>query len=1331
MLDFLMCSVRSTKKGTEVYPKFKIVASSDLMIRGGDFYAVWDEAKKRWSTSEQDLIRLIDKELTDTAKRYEDEHGEKPHILYMWDADTGSIDRWHKYCQRQTRDSFHSLDDKLMFSNMEMRKEDYASKCLSYPLEDGKCEAWEQIISTLYTPSERHKIEWAIGSIVNGDSRYLQKFLVLYGAMGTGKSTILNIIQMLFDGYYAVFEAKTLGSANNAFALEAFRSNPLVAIDHDGDLSRIEDNTRLNSLVSHENMTVNEKFKSTYSNAFKSFLFLGTNKPVKITDSKSGLLRRLIDVEPSGNKLPVREYNRLMKQIPFELGAIAWHCKEVYEEDPEYYDDYVPVRMMGATNDFFNFLIDSYPVFKRDDSTTLKAAWAMYKEWVEDAKVSYPYPMRVFKEELKDYFREFEEVFDDGDGGKVRCRYSRFKTEKFKDQIPDVRVKKKEVVSTIQSWIDFKEQPSLFDSECANCPAQYADGDEKPSTKWANVKTTLRDLDTSRVHYVKVPESHIVIDFDIPDENGNKSYERNLEAASKWPKTYCEVSKSGAGIHLHYIYNGDVTKLSRIYDDYIEVKVFTGLSSLRRKLTKCNDVPIATISSGLPLKGEKAMVNFEGVRNEKALRTLIKRNLAKEIHADTTSSVNFIAKILDDAYNSDLKYDVSDLQGAVTAFAANSTNQAEKCLAQVAKMHFRSEEASENKDIEAPMVFFDCEVFPNLFLVCWKLAGEDKPIIRMINPKPSEIEDLLRYRLVGFNNRDYDNHMLYACLMGYTTEQIYKLSQSIIEKKTGKFREAYNLSYTDIYDFSSKKQSLKKFEIELGIHHQELGLPWDEPVPEELWTKVAEYCDNDVIATEAVFNARHGDFTARQILAELAGGTVNDTTNTLTTKFIFGNNRKPNLVYTDLTTGEQVGVIPTNLPINAFPGYEFKFGEDGKPHNMFRGEDVGFGGYVFGQEGMYGRTVVLDVSGMHPASIRAMNCFGDYTERFGEIVDLRTAIKHKDFDKARRMLDGAVAKYLDDEKMAKALAGALKIAVNSVYGLTSAKFDNPFRDTRNKNNIVALRGALFMVTLRDEVQNRGCEVISIKTDSIKLVNPTDEIIEFVKDFGKMYGYNFEIENIFDRICLVNKSTFIAHCADDDPETPGQWLAKADQFQVPYVFKTLFSKEPIEFNDMCEVLSVKTALYLRDGDANDPEFVGRVGQFCPIKPGHGGKELLRLSKDAEGNVKYGAATGTKGYFWLESEVVRMLGKEDDIDHSYYDDMVTKAVETISQYGDFEQFVDLDHPFVTQGEDELQTDPPCKTDKYDSCLDCPLFHTRELEVGPDICEDGWDVHNVLPF
>lgn len=1297
MLDFLVISTRSTKRGViEIYPKFRLYPKSyDLMIRGGDFYAIWDDERGLWSTDESDASRLIDNELDKYAKENRDKFEGTVRVLHMWDSESGMIDAWHRYCQRQMRDSFEMLDENLIFSNTPIDKKNYASKRLPYPLEKGDHSAFDKLITTLYEDEEREKIEWAIGAIVSGDSKHIQKFMVLYGAAGTGKSTIINIVQQLFEGYCSTFDARALGSASNQFALEPFKKNPLVAIQHDGDLSKIEDNTRLNSLVSHEIMPVNEKFKGQYENDFKCFLIMGTNKPVKITDAKSGLIRRLIDVTPSGNKLDPKEYKQIMKQITFELGAIAYYCREVYLSDPGKYDDYIPTSMMGATNDFYNFIIESYHIFSKEDGTTLKAAWEMYKTYCDEAKVPYPLSQRSFKEELKNYFWNYNDRFSLEDGSRVRSYYSGFRTDRFETGDGE---KKEEPKANLIEFVDATD--SIFDRERSDCLAQYASSHGTPSLKWDNVTTTLSELDTSKLHYVKVPENHIVIDFDIKDENGNKSLKLNLEEASKWPPTYAELSKSGSGIHLHYIYNGDATKLSQIYDNDIEIKVARGKSSLRRKLTKCNNLPIATISSGLPLKGEKKVINFEGVQNEKGLRTTIKKNLNKEIHPATKPSIDHIYKILNDAYESGISYDVSDMYNAVLAFAASSTNQADYCIKLVNKMKFKSDDISAPvTDDTAKLVFYDVEVFPNLFLVNWKVEGEGKPVMRMINPSPTDIEGLMRFRLVGFNCRRYDNHILYGRLMGYSNQQLYDLSQRIISgDRNAFFGEAYNVSYTDVYDYCAKKQSLKKWEIELGIHHQELGLPWDKPVPEDMWIKVAEYCDNDVIATEAVFNATKGDFAARQILAGLAKGTVNDTTNSLSAKFVFGKNRKPQDQFNYRDMGDVNQIEEFGDDYNAFdkngrpifPGYKYEAGK-----STYRGEEVGEGGYVYSEPGMYGNVALLDVASMHPASIIAEELFGPiYTKRFKDIRDARVAIKHKDFDTARGMLDGALTEYINELESGKAwftaddLAQALKIVINSIYGLTAAAFENPFRDPRNKDNIVAKRGALFMINLKYEVQKRGFTVAHIKTDSIKIPDATPEIIKFVMEYGQKYGYTFEHEDTYDRMCLVNDAVYIAKYKEPhiDKKTKEEvwWSATGTQFQVPYVFKKLFSGKPIEFDDMCETKSVSTALYL-DMNENLPEgehsyhFVGRVGNFCPIKPGYNGGELLREGKDKEGNLKYSSATGAKGYRWLESEMVKELGKEDCIDRSYYDKLVDDAVETISEYCDFEWFAS-DDPYI---------------------------------------------------
>lgn len=1332
-MDFYKITTIFPKKGVvEIYPDFMVKPSKDLMIRGKSFYAIWDEEIGMWSTNPLDVPRLIDKELDDYYEAHKEELSEgNVSIKYLRNNRTGMWKTFVEYL-RNMPDNYHQLDTKVVFSNSETTRKDYVSKKLSYPLEKGSTKNYDEMVSLLYSPEERAKFEWLIGSIISGDSKTIQKFFVFYGGPGTGKSTIIDIIQALFEGYWSVIDVKSLGSNNNLFATEMLKANPLLAIQHDGDLSRIEDNSKLNSIVSHENITVNEKFKAQYDIKPITTLVMGTNSPVKITDEKSGIKRRLIDINPTGLTHEKRKYDDLKEKIlNFELPGIAYHCLEVYEEmGKNYYKHYEPTEMQYMTDFFMNFVEENYILFKKQDYTYLSQAYDLYKQYVDDAGLPYKISKQEVRAKLKDYFDIFEEdkrITINNEERHMRSFYSGFKAEKFERHVLKHDKEEKQ-----KSWIDFKEQKSIFDILMKDFPAQYANKEETPTCKWEKCKTKLSDLDTSKLHYVMVPENHIVIDFDLKDANGNKSYEKNLEQASKWPETYAELSKSGAGIHLHYIYTGDVNELSRIYDKDIEIKVFTGNSSLRRKLTKCNDKDVATISSGLPFKETKGanVVNWKIIEDEKHLRSLIIKSLKKKVHPNTKPNIDFIYSLLEDSYKRGIKYDVTDMYPDISAFATNSTHNADYCMEVVAKMKFKSEEdfeGNENYDDER-ITFYDIEVFPNLLLVNWKYEGENNPVVRMINPSSEEIGELMKHKLVGFNCRRYDNHLIYARYLGCDNKDIYERSQRIInDSQNGFYSEAYNLSYTDIYDYSTDKKSLKKWEIELGIHHQELGMAWDQDVPEFLWEKVAEYCDNDVIATEAVWNATKSDFLARQILVSICKhngqkATVNDTTNSLTTKIIFGNERHPQLVYTDLATGEQTPDLgKTNNYIMAFPGYEYVNGK-----NMYKGVDVSRGGYVYAEPSMQTLTKTFDVAGEHPASIIALNHFGKYTKNYKDLVDARLAIKHKEYDKAAKMLNGALAPYLGNPEDAKQLSKALKIPINAVYGLTSASFENPFKDIRNKNNIVALRGALFMVNLKEEVEKRGFKVLHIKTDSIKIPHPTKEIEEFIFDYGKKYGYTFEVEHIFEKICLVNNAVYIAKLDVTDPEwidacnkakekglpEPTRWTATGAQFQVPYVFKKLFSHEEITFDDMCEVKAVQSSMYL-DMNENLPDvsmyekelkdrtsaknelmyknpqlqsvtndelkeliakgheynFIGKVGLFCPMKPGTGGG-ILYSSKEPG---KYDCVTGTKGYRWMEAEVVRALGKEGDVDVTYYEDLCKEAIKTINKFGDFEQFV----------------------------------------------------------
>lgn len=1345
---FRVCRRESRKKGgpIEVYADYTVGRSKDLMVQGGVFYALWDEERGLWSRNEYDVQILVDQKIREESEKLTAE-GIDNDPKFLTSFDNGRWEKFRKFI-RNIPDNSHPLDTSVTFADTETKKSTYASRRLPYSMAAGSIDAYDELVSLLYTPEERQKFEWGIGAIIAGKAKEIQKFLVFFGGPGTGKSTILDIISKLFGGkvkdggYVAYFDAQALTGNSNAFATAAFKDNPLVALQHDGDLSRIETNVRLNSITSHEEISINEKFKATYDNKINAMLFMGTNKPVQITDAKSGLIRRLIDVVPTGDTHDKDRYDTLIKRVDFELGAIAHHCLQVFRrESKNAYGNYIPESMMLQTNVFLNYVDEYHDTFKEQDGTTLKQAWELYKIYCDEWKIPYPLPRIRFREELKNYFDEFEARCMI-DGSQVRSAYKGFKSQQFRAPIVDTKSKKKAfslVMEETTSLLDemYSGLPAQYTNAAEDRPAKYWDGEERmidgkmqKPLKSRICSTVLGDLDTSKLHFVRVPEHHIVIDFDLTDDDGNKSLERNLEAAAAgWPNTYAEISKSGKGVHLHYIWDGDVDVLANEYSPGIEIKVYRGYGSLRRKLTKCNNVAVATINGGLPFRKKKTMMQNNTLKTEQGLRKMIVRNLRKGVHPGTKPSIDFINYLLDEAYRSGMVYDVSDMKPEILMFAASSTNQAGTCIKCVAGMRFASEMTAEEVDEkfdeivkrEERLVFFDCEVYPNLFVVCWKYQGSDQ-VIRMINPTPAEIEHLLEnFKLVGFNNRGYDNHILYGRMLGMDNEELYKLSQKIIVEKddSAKFGAAWNKSYADVYDFSSNKMTLKKWEITLGIPHIEMDISWDEPVAKKDIMRVVEYCCNDVKALESVFEACQQDFVARQVLADMSGLTVNHSTRQHAIRIMFGPEREPqkSFVYTDLS--------------EMFPGYEFNEFEK-VDKSTYKGEAVGEGGYVYAEPGMYENVAVLDIASMHPTSIIELNLFGPYTEQFQKLVDARLALKHDDVKRFEALLPGVPYPATVDDL--EALSTALKLVINSIYGYTCAKFMNPFRDKRNKDNIVAKRGALFMVDLKRAVQEQGFTVAHIKTDSIKIPNATPDIIAFVQEFGAKYGYTFEHEATYKKMCLVNDAVLVAYVGWNQKGKPEHWKAVGAEFQHPFVFKTLFTDEPISFKDLCETKQVKEgAMYLRfvnrDGtvidqsigdhkdealtferlaelaenpDAESANFkdagyedthIGRSGLFVPINPDQDqfwGGQLLRI-KDG----KEYAVTGTKGYLWAEAEMVRVLQDgaiermiferldqavegtgsiADIIDMAYYYQKAEDAAQSIAEFGDFEEFAD---------------------------------------------------------
>ena len=1390
MYDFFLFDTQVKRIGREdvliISPDFDVnLRTEDLMVRGGDFYAVWDEDEGLWSTNEQTVTDKVDSILKE-RKREEEENPscrfDRIVVRTMRRSSTKMIDRWHKFVKDQMRDTYHPLDKTITFSNTEVKKSDYVSKRLGYPLKKGNTPAYDELVSTLYDPDERRKLEWIIGAIISGDSRHIQKFGVLYGAPGSGKSTFLKIIEKLFKGYTISFSAKSMGSKNNDFALDSFKNDPLVAIDSEAKLSKIEDNTMLNSVVSHDAIEVNPKYGKKFNSRFEAFLLMATNEPVKITDAKSGLLRRLIDINPSGRKVqPYKKYLKLTQQVEYELGGIAWHCLEVYKElGEDYYGDYVPRQMMALTNDFYDFMDSNYDDFSRRDVITETEIWKRYKDYCDFAGV-YQQSLRAVRQEIKNYFKNFEErgVID---GKRVRRMYSGFRTDRFTDSEPKEE-KTEEPEEPEESWLKFDCTKSLFDEQFSDWKAQYEVDYGKgvqPEVSWRKCKTRLCDIDTSRVHYVHLADGIvlIMIDFDIPNENGEKDFELNLAAASKYPPTYAELSKSGGGIHLYYFWDGDPSELSNVAAPHVEIKTFPGDSAIRRKLTKCNDIPIATLSSGLPKKKRKESKVLDGktFRSERQLRKKIATCLVKGYLKvpSTTENIHFIRDMLEDAYNSGQKYNVTDMREDIKWFAEHSSHQKEHCIDVVGEMKFKSddkEEVTSNAvENDIPKIVIDTEIYrpdpetgnEGLFLVCYKELGTDlvpESVTALINPKPHEIEELFKYGHIGFNNLEYDCYMLWAASMGQGNQELYDLSQNIItyHRQDVKTYKAKEMVYVDVYDIckaAGEGMGLKKWEIKLqkegklpeSVIHKEMGIPWDQPAPKDRWDEIIGYCKNDVLATEVVYWETQPFLAARLLQVDLVhalhGKNVRafprDTANTLSKRIIFGSERKPQYAFNYRDLSKPVGsdqyreyrdkfgpdykfrvwnekglpeyqdyIEGMNLPdgysiLAFFPGYTFdQFAPKGKK-SFFMDDYGGEGGRIFSAPGLYEDVWDGDIASQYPHSIMAEMLFGpDYTKTFSEIVKARIAVKHKDFDTAGKLLNGALKPYLKEET-AKDLAQALKIVINSIYGLTSASFENEFKDPRNKDNIVAKRGNLFMMVLKNQIEQMGYEVCHIKTDSIKIPNADEKVKEFVLKFGREYGYEFETEAEFKKFVLLNDAAYVGRCKD------GSWAFKADQFKPSFLQKMLFTKEKIVFEDYCQTFSVQQgAIYLdKNEDLEDVtqlekrfdyldrklkkeevpkgfdnldqvekemgeldariraghqlEFIGRVGQFVPVVDGVGGGPLYRVHEG-----RRFALSGTSGYKWLEAETVKLYGWQDKVDLGYFRAICDETVDDINK------------------------------------------------------------------
>lgn len=1230
---------------------FNVGRLKDIVIQGGEFVAFFNAETGFWE-DKGNFYEFARKLLYEAAEAERAAHPDQTITVldpkHLSSKVPAKIDSLCKACEVNKPILFNQV---VLWQGDRPEREDYATMTMSYRPVDHACPNYDELMSVLYSPENRTMMEWLAGAALCGDGNKIDKFVYLEGDPGSGKSTFLNIVESVFGEYGSSFKAEDLASTNGMFATAQFKKGPLVAIQHDGDLSKIETNITLNNIISHEPININEKYARSYYIRLNTLLFIGSNYPLRLTDSMSGLLRRCLDPVPTGKLLPIDKYNVLYSGALHEIGAIANRFIDVYKEfGARAYNGYRSSRIVRTGNQLGYWVERNRDIeWARDGECLLSTEYALYRSFCESTAIK-PISKSLFERQIKFFWDTAIEEVTDNQSKDVRFIDYVWKRKPFGKPIFSL-YEDEEYTGTSDTPNDFltftsKSDASLIDL-IKDCPAQYSTENGTPRKRWSDVETTMSSIVSTELHYVKLPHNHIVIDLDCKNLSGGKDRDINFAKIRELglPPTYGEFSKSGEGIHLHYIFAGcDPSLLTNLIDADVEVKVFSGNASLRRRFSYGNNLPVATISSGIPMREQKDVVIQDGIKDAKHLENVVRKGLRGE-YGSHKVTVEFLDFIIRQCKDKDMSYDLEGYYDQLLEYASNSTNHATQMMAIVVKMPLK------NGVTEKPIVFFDFEVFPNYNTFCWKILGADKGNKERF-PTASFIQTMIsKYNLIGFNNKEYDNAIMYEILQGTSPQRLYELSKALTAKgsRTRVSKEAKRLSYSDIYDFCNKKQSLKKWEVDIGIHHQECPHNWDSPLPETAFDEVDEYCLNDVFASEKVFLKNQEDWEARKLLVYLTGLTMNDSTNDLTAALIFGDNIAPQdqFIYTDLST--------------IFPGYEYHM-ENGNCVSSYHERIIGEGGYVDAVLGFYTMVGVDDVESMHPTSACELNIFGThYTQRFRELVNTRKAAKNANEEFIRTAFNGKVWKYITENNVDfKSLSKSLKVPINAVYGLTSAKFPNRFKDPRNVDNIVAKRGALMIMSLQDKLKSEGRVPVHIKTDSIKNPDYTQELHDEICEYAAKYGYRFTIEEFYTVFCVFNKAEYLAYDA-----AKGKWDFRGATFQNKYVFKTLLGGD-IKKEDYLLTKSVKdSAMYLGE------DFIGKNVNVICAKP-HYGKQMTRRSGDSVSSV-----TGTKGLYFMEYEEAIDGDFYEYLNMDYYDDLVRKAKGQIEEFVPWETFVSKAH------------------------------------------------------
>lgn len=415
---------------------------------------------------------------------------------------------------------------------------------------------------------------------------------------------------------------------------------------------------------------------------------------------------------------------------------------------------------------------------------------------------------------------------------------------------------------------------------------------------------------------------------------------------------------------------------------------------------------------------------------------------------------------------------------------------------------------------------YDCECYPNYFLLAMKYGSDvdHYELMGDMTADPTARSHILSWMeggaRVGFNNRYYDDWLIAAYILGARPQDLYELSQEIINKDRTdrpiqnhpKLRGMYDRisgHHIDLMAISPVFAGLKSYGARLHAHTIQT-LPYDPDVnlTREQMEELRKYCINDLRLTELLHDSLTDEVNLRMDMGVQYGIHLLARSDAQMAEAIYRKSfgaaikrcAKPSTVSYNAPQNIQFEAKNLRLLVNRLTQLEYPINKsNGRvelPSETFIGDPIKIGGQIYdmarrpqpyklGIGGLHSMTRGLYVESDKDHQMVDVDVASYYPSLITNLKIVPRGMPEEFAELYRSLIDDRLAAKSDGDKTT---ADSLKILINGTFGKLSSSYSCLYEPAALLR--VTLTGQLYMLMLIERMARDDHDVIAANTDGI-------------------------------------------------------------------------------------------------------------------------------------------------------------------------------------------------------------------------------------------------------